>query len=138
MLYPCCPRSLSIGFPTIYKGACPPTIRVAPQAQVLNTHIYSIVKKLPKEERYSLIDQMRRSAISIPSNIAEGKSRNSINEYRHFVGIAKGSAAELETQLLICVQIGYLSKEDIKEVLGLLDEVSKMLAKLNLALTPRT
>ena len=104
----------------------------------LVVQIYSIVKKLPKEERYSLIDQMRRSAISIPSNIAEGKSRNSINEYRHFVGIAKGSAAELETQLLICVQIGYLSKEDIKEVLGLLDEVSKMLAKLNLALTPRT
>ena len=97
----------------------------------LVTLIYRLIKKLPSDERYSLSDQIRRSAVSIPSNIAEGKSRNSIKEYKQFVGIAKGSAAELETQLLICERIGYLNKEDLSEVMGLLDEVSKMLAKLN-------
>ena len=100
--------------------------------------IYRLIKKLPGDERYSLCDQMRCSAVSIPSNIAEGKSRNSIKEYKQFVGIAKGSAAELETQLLICERIGYLEKEELSEVMGLLDEVSKMLAKLNNVLAPRT
>ena len=100
--------------------------------------VYKLMEQLPKEERYSLCDQIRRSAVSIPSNIAEGKSRNSIKEYKQFVGIAKGSAAELETQLLICERIGYLDKEELSEVMGLLDEVSKMLAKLNNALAPRT
>ncbi len=100
--------------------------------------VYKLMEQLPKEERYSLCDQIRRSVVSIPSNIAEGKSRNSIKEYKQFVGIAKGSAAELETQLLICERIGYLDKEELSEVMGLLDEVSKMLAKLNNVLAPRT
>ena len=100
--------------------------------------VYKLMEQLPKEERYALCDQIRRSAVSIPSNIAEGKSRNSIKQYKQFVGIAKGSAAELETQLLICERIGYLDKEELSEVMGLLDEVSKMLAKLNIALAPRT
>ena len=100
--------------------------------------VYKLMEQLPKEERYSLCDQIRRSAVSIPSNIAEVKSRNSIKQYKQFVGIAKGSAAELETQLLICERIGYLDKEELSEVMGLLDEVSKMLAKLNIALAPRT
>ena len=100
--------------------------------------VYKLMEQLPKEERYSLCDQIRRSVVSIPSNIAEGKSRNSIKEYKQFIGIAKGSAAELETQLLICERIGYLNKEDLSNTLGLLDEVSKMLAKLNTALAPRT
>ena len=100
--------------------------------------VYKLMEQLPKEERYSLCDQIRRSAVSIPSNIAEGKSRNSIKQYKQFVGIAKGSAAELETQLLICERIGYLDKEELSEVMGFLDEVSKMLAKLNIALAPRT
>ena len=56
--------------------------------------VYKLMEQLPKEERYSLCDQIRRSADSIPSNIAEGKSRNSIKQYKQFVGIAKGSAAE--------------------------------------------
>ena len=75
--------------------------------------VYKLMEQLPKEERYSLCDQIRRSAVSIPSNIAEGKSRNSIKQYKQFVGIAKGSAAELETQLLICERIGYLDKEEL-------------------------
>ncbi|WP_027729145.1 four helix bundle protein [Treponema sp. C6A8] len=100
--------------------------------------VYKLVQELPKSEQYALSDQIRRAAVSIPSNIAEGKSRNSIKEYKHFIGIAKGSVAELETQLLICERIGYFNKEEISNTLGLLDEVSKMLTKLNNVLAPRT
>ena len=100
--------------------------------------VYKLVQQLPKSEQYALSDQIRRAAISIPSNIAEGKSRNSIKEYKQFIGIAKGSVAELETQLLICERIGYFNKEEISNTLGLLDEVSKMLTKLNSVLAPRT
>ena len=100
--------------------------------------VYKLVQELPKSEQYALSDQIRHAAVSIPSNIAEGKSRNSIKEYKHFIGIAKGSVAELETQLLICERIGYFNKEEISNTLGLLDEVSKMLTKLNNVLAPRT
>ena len=100
--------------------------------------VYKLVQELPKSEQYALSDQIRRAAVSIPSNIAEGKSRNSIKEYKHFIGIAKGSVAELETQLLICERIGYFNKEEISNTLGLFDEVSKMLTKLNNVLAPRT
>ena len=89
--------------------------------------IYALVKKLPKEETYALSDQMRRAAVSIPSNIAEGYGRISHKEYAHFLSIAKGSASELTTQLELCVMIGYLTNEDIHESLTLLDEIERML-----------
>ena len=92
--------------------------------------IYQLVKRLPKEEIYSLSDQMRRAAVSIPSNIAEGHERQSTKEYIQFLSIAKGSKAELETQLLICVEIGYLEKTEIKEALDISEEVSKMLSAM--------
>lgn len=71
--------------------------------------VYKAVKSLPKEETYALSDQIRRSAVSIPSNIAEGASRNSKKEFLQFLYVALGSAAELETQFLIAERIGYLS-----------------------------
>jgi four helix bundle protein len=89
--------------------------------------VYSLVKKLPKEETYSMSDQMRRAAVSVPSNIAEGHARSSRNEYQHFLSVAKGSAAELETQLLLCVKIDYLADKDISLAMALLQEVGKML-----------
>lgn len=89
--------------------------------------IYALVKKLPKEEMYALSDQMRRAAVSIPSNIAEGYGRISHKEYAHFLSIAKGSASELTTQLELCIMIGYLTDEDIHESLTLLDEIERML-----------
>ncbi|MCL2798299.1 MAG: four helix bundle protein [Firmicutes bacterium] len=92
--------------------------------------IYLLVKKLPKEEVFSLSDQMRRSAVSIPSNIAEGQARNSTKEFMHFIAVAKGSEAELKTQLLLCVKVGYLSEADISEAIDLLIEVGKMLTAL--------
>ena len=89
--------------------------------------IYCLVKKLPKEEMYSLSDQMRRAAVSIPSNIAEGNGRKSLTEYARFLDIARGSEYELETQLQICVMLGYLTEKDTEKSLDLIAEVGKML-----------
>lgn len=96
--------------------------------------IYRLTKSLPKEEMYSLSDQMKRAAVSIPSNIAEGKNRNSNKEYIHFLSIAHGSISELETQLLICVRIGYLSQEQIDRAIELCDEVGRMIFSLQQAI----
>lgn len=92
--------------------------------------LYSLVKRLPKEELFALSDQMRRSAVSIPSNIAEGQQRKSNAEFSRFIDIAQGSRAELETQLLICVSVGYFQQADIDELIVVLDEVNKMLSTL--------
>ncbi len=71
--------------------------------------IYILVKYLPKEETYALSDQIRRSAVSIPSNIAEGSGRNGTKEYIQFLYIALGSLCELETQIIIAKEIGYIN-----------------------------
>ena len=71
----------------------------------LLVEIYHFVKKLPKEETYALSDQMRRAAVSIPSNIAEGRGRSSEKDYLRFLFIARGSQAEIETQLFACVRL---------------------------------
>ncbi len=92
--------------------------------------LYSLVKKLPKEEMFALSDQMRRCAVSIPSNIAEGQQRSGDSEFARFIAYAQGSRAELETQLLICVSIGYLSDDDISELMQVLDEINRMLSSL--------
>ena len=100
----------------------------------LTEEIYRLVKKLPKEETYALSDQMRRAVVSIPSNIAEGQGRESGNEFRNFLSFANGSLSELETQLLICVRLGYLSDADIKTALSLSNEIDRMLSALILRL----
>ena len=93
----------------------------------LVAEIYSLVKKLPKEENYSLSDQMRRAAVSIPSNIAEGRNRSSDKEFVRFLYIAKGSTAEIETQLFICIKLGYLDKLEAKTAFDLCTEIAKIL-----------
>ena len=92
--------------------------------------VYKLVKKLPKEETYCLSDQMRRAAVSIPSNIAEGQDRNSRKEFIYFLSIARGSKSELDTQVEICLRIGYFNLLDAERVLGLLQEVSMMITSL--------
>lgn len=101
----------------------------------LTKSVYRLTQQLPRDELYGLVSQMRRCAISIPSNIAEGNQRNNLAEYRQFIGIAKGSAAELETQLLLCEVLFGLG---VKSDLELLSEVRKMLGALSKSLAPRT
>lgn len=100
------------------------------KAMDLTVEIYRLVKFLPREETYSLSDQMRRAVISIPSNIAEGQGRNSTREFINFLAIARGSQTELETQLQICIRLKYFSEEQAKVALNLCDEIHKMLNSL--------
>ena len=100
------------------------------KAMDLVEEIYLLARMLPKEELYSLQDQMKRAAISIPSNIAEGFGRRNRKEFCRFLLIARGSAMELETQLKICVRIQYLTGEQIGKAMDLLTQVGKMSAAL--------
>lgn len=92
--------------------------------------IYKITGKFPPHELFGLVSQMRRASISVPSNIAEGYSRNNRGEYVHFVAIAYASGAELETQLLLAKELNYLTAQDFIKINSLLVEVLKMLNKL--------
>ena len=100
------------------------------KAMELAKEIYRLTRLLPKEELYALSSQMRRAAVSIPSNIAEGQARNSRREFISFLSIAKGSSAELQTQCLLCETLGYLQKGKTQQALILAEEVSRMLNSL--------
>ena len=86
--------------------------------------VYDLTKQLPDDERFGLVSQMRRCAVSIPSNVAEGSKRKSDKDYAQFLSIAAGSAAELETQLLLVRDMYTLS---VDAILLLVHEVQKML-----------
>lgn len=96
--------------------------------------VYDITEPFPSNEQYGLVSQMRRCAISIPSNIAEGCGRNNKGELIHFIGIARGSLAELETQSIISHRRGYLDEKQIKKIDSLLASISKMLFRLTQSL----
>lgn len=102
---------------------------------LLTKSIYLLLEKIPRKEDFVLKDQLQRSAISVPSNIAEGSKRGTRKDYLHFVRTAQGSLAELETQILLCKDLYSI------EVAGLLqdiNEISKMLNGLISALKPET
>ena len=89
--------------------------------------VYEQTEKFPKSEQYGLTNQIRRSAISIPSNIAEGQRRGHKPEYIQFLRIAFGSGAELETQLILANKFKYLEKKQFEKIYDLLGEIMKML-----------
>ncbi len=99
--------------------------------------IYRATSRWPREERFGLISQVRRSALSVASNIAEGAARRTTGEFLQFVGIAQGSLAEAETQLLLAQRLGYLAKGDASALLGAGAEISRMLAGLATSLRRR-
>ncbi|MBR1565332.1 MAG: four helix bundle protein [Oscillospiraceae bacterium] len=100
------------------------------KAMDLVDEVYRLVRLLPKEETYALADQMRRAVVSIPSNIAEGHSRQSQKDFGHFLVIAKGSIYELETQIHVCLRQQFFVEEQASGALSLCDEVSRMLTAL--------
>ncbi len=97
---------------------------------------YALVRQLPREEVYGLRSQMTRAAVSIPSNIAEGSSRTSELEYRHYLEIALGSCFELDTQLMIAVQANMITLTTDESLPDLLEEEIKMLHSFIARLTP--
>ncbi len=88
---------------------------------------YEVTVHFPSEEKFGLISQIRRAAVSIPSNIAEGSQRGTDKDFAHFIGIARGSCAELETQLILAGEIGIVEAGLQQEVLTMTNEIGKML-----------
>jgi four helix bundle protein len=88
--------------------------------------VYALVKDFPLDEKYGLSSQLKRAAISIPSNIAEGAGRRGPAEFRHFINISNGSSYEVETQLILSNQLGFCSETEIKPLLQKIEELQKM------------
>lgn len=96
--------------------------------------VYQLTKGFPDNERFGLISQLNRCSVSIPSNIAEGAGRNTLGEFKQFLGISVGSLYELETQLIISKEIGIITKDDLNPILIEIDEINKMLIGLKRSL----
>ncbi|WP_292011182.1 four helix bundle protein [Chryseobacterium sp.] len=93
----------------------------------LAKNIYTVCQEISSDEKYGLISQIKRCAVSIPSNIAEGSGRNSSKEFNHFLAIALGSAFELQTQLILVKELNFLSEEKVNTLLSEVSEIQKMI-----------
>lgn len=106
------------------------------QAKELVKLIYALMKKFPSDERYALCDQLRRSVISIPSNIAEGMGRVAEKEQGHFINIAFGSLMEVLAQIDIAKDLEYITTEDYRQIETMVNEIGKMLSSLRAKRVP--
>ncbi|TMM29024.1 four helix bundle protein [Polaribacter aestuariivivens] len=102
-------------------------LKIWEQGIVIVKEIYKISQKLPSDEKFGLKSQITRAAVSVPSNIAEGSSRNSEVEFKRFLEIAMGSLFELETQLIIIEQLNLIKSEDLKSIFELIATEGKMI-----------
>lgn len=101
------------------------------EAKKLVVEVYHLLDSFPKFEKYALCDQIRRAIVSVPSNIAEGSGRKSLKEQIHFLEIAYGSLMETYNQLLIAIDLAYISKESVEEIKPSIDGVAKMINGLS-------
>lgn len=101
-------------------------LKIWQKAMDITKNVYKVCSELPSDEKFNLISQIKRCAVSIPSNIAEGSGRNSNNEFAHFLGIANGSTYELITQLMISKRLKLIAEEKISTIINELVEVSNM------------
>ena len=101
------------------------------KAMDLTCEVYSATRRFPKEEIYGLTAQLRRAAVSVPSNIAEGQGRQTTNEFLHHLSIAYGSLLEAETQTLIAERLGYLERASVERLMERTSEVGRLLNGLS-------
>jgi four helix bundle protein len=100
------------------------------KAMILAKTIYTITTKYPKEEIYGLTSQLRRAAVSVACNIAEGQARNSTGEFKQFLDVSRGSLAETKTLLLLSNDLNLISSSELEEITIITDEVGKLLSGL--------
>ena len=101
---------------------------------VLVKQIYQLTRKFPSEEKFGLISQMRRAVVSVPSNLAEGQARRTTGDFIRFVSTAEGSLAELETQLIIAIELDFCLRKEAENCFALMLEIRKMLNALRRSL----
>lgn len=106
-------------------------LKVWQEAKKLMVDVYHLLDNFPKFEKYALCDQIRRAIVSVPSNIAEGSGRRSLKEQIHFLEIAYGSLMETYNQLLIAIELTYITKESVEAIKPSIDAVAKMLNGLS-------
>jgi four helix bundle protein len=106
------------------------------QAVELVTRIYRSTERFPREERYGLTSQIRRAAVSIPANIAEGAGRRSHKEFAYFLSNAQGSASELETELIIANRLGYLDEATFGQLIFDLERIGRLITGLSRHVSP--
>ncbi len=99
--------------------------------------VYKLISCFPCEEKYALCDQIRRAAVSVPSNIAEGSGRTHPKEQKHFIEIAYSSLMEVYCQLIIAIDLGYVTIEQINEIKTFIDRIAQMLNALRTSLNKR-
>lgn len=104
-------------------------LNVYQDAIKLSLDIYKLVSKFPKEEKFGIIDQLRRASVSISLNIAEGSSRTK-KDFRHFLDISRGSCYELVLLLRICLELKYISSKDFEEIYPQIDNLAKRINAL--------
>ena len=112
-------------------------LRVWNEAMTLVEQVYRLTRDFPKQELYGLTNQLRRAAVSVPSNIAEGQARTHLKEYLQFLSTSKGSLAEVQTQLEIAARLSYTSPERVQPILEHADALSKQLYALRNKLAER-
>ena len=100
------------------------------KALELVTDVYKDTEHFPKEERYGLTSQIRRAAVSIPANVAEGAGRHSKKEFAHFLSNSQGSASELETELVIAHRLGYLNETSLARLIAQLERIGRLITGL--------
>jgi len=110
-------------------------LKVWSKAHELVLEMYKISKDFPREERYGLVAQLRRSASSIPTNIVEGFKRKSKKDYAHFINIADGSSEETKYHIILAKNLGYIKENDFEILNGSCDEIGKMLYSFHKKLT---
>ena len=109
------------------------------KGMVLAKMVYVLTQRFPMDERFGLTSQLRRAAVSVPSNIAEGQARHGTGEFLQFLSHAEGSLAEIETQLLLSVDLGFCKRTDVESPLNETDQLQKMLVALRRSLvSPRS
>jgi four helix bundle protein len=99
--------------------------------------VYEVTSRFPREEKYGLLSQMRRAAVSVPSNLAEGQARHTTGEFIQFISHAEGSIAELDTQLVIAQQLNFCRREDANKIGEAISELRRMLNSLRRRLSTR-
>ena len=99
--------------------------------------IYRLTRDFPQDEKWGLVSQMRRAAVSIPSNIAEGQARRTTKDFIQFISIAEGSVAEVDTQLIIAYELGYCDRSIVEPIAEMLEELRKMLNSLRRKLSEK-
>ncbi|WP_299521659.1 four helix bundle protein [Winogradskyella sp.] len=104
-------------------------LQIWKKSRVFCSKIYNATSRFPESEKFGLTNQLRRASISIPSNIAEGSSRNSDKDFSRFLQITLGSAYEIETQLLIAKDLNFIKEEELMELLNELNSIVKMTSK---------